>query len=33
MFAECEGASMELKFCAKIIQNENMDAAYVEVPL
>ena len=23
---------MELKFCAKILQNENMDAAYVEVP-
>ena len=24
--------NMELKFCAKILQNENMDAAYVEVP-
>ena len=23
---------MELKFCSKILQNENMDAAYVEVP-
>ena len=23
---------MELKFCARILQNENMDAAYVEVP-
>ena len=23
---------MKLKFCAKILQNENMDAAYVEVP-
>lgn len=23
---------MELKFCATILQNENMDAAYVEVP-
>ena len=23
---------MELKFCAKILQNENMDADYVEVP-
>ena len=23
---------MDLKFCAKILQNENMDAAYVEVP-
>lgn len=23
---------MELKFCAVILQNENMDAAYVEVP-
>ena len=23
---------MELKFCAIILQNENMDAAYVEVP-
>ena len=24
--------NMELKFCARILQNENMDAAYVEVP-
>ena len=23
---------MELKFYARILQNENMDAAYVEVP-
>ena len=23
---------MELKFCARILQNEKMDAAYVEVP-
>lgn len=23
---------MELKFCARILQNENMDAAYIEVP-
>lgn len=23
---------MELKFCAVILQNENMDAAHVEVP-
>ncbi len=23
---------MELKFTAKILQNENMDAAYIEVP-
>ena len=23
---------MELKFCARILQNENMDAAYVEGP-
>ena len=23
---------MELKFCARILQNENTDAAYVEIP-
>lgn len=23
---------MELRFTAKILQNENMDAAYIEVP-
>ena len=27
-----KGKNMELKFCARILQNENMDAAYVEVP-
>ena len=28
----CGGLRMELKFSAVIIQNGNMDAAYVEIP-
>ena len=32
IFTEGEANNMELKFCARILQNENMDAAYVEVP-
>ena len=32
IFTQREVNNVELKFCARILQNENMDAAYVEVP-
>lgn len=31
-FTQWEENNVELKFCARILQNENMDAAYVQVP-